>query len=155
MAGPHGARLTRPGAGVRVARCAGTVSLRDLRRDLRHALPVRASHDDRAPAARTVGGFAFRSIASRGRVRMSLRASVMMSTAALMPGFRRASARSTLLMTTMGLRPISSALDSTKRVCGIGPSAASMSTSAPSAIRTTRSTSPPKSACPGVSMILK
>src|SRR5262245_13712645 len=64
------------------------------------------------------------------------------------------SGRSILLITTIGRRPASSALESTKRVCGIGPSAASTSTIAPSAIRTTRSTSPPKSACPGVSRML-
>jgi len=37
---------------------------------------------------------------------------------------------------------------------GIGPSAASTKTKAPSAMRSTRSTSPPKSACPGVSIRL-
>src|SRR5438067_852298 len=57
-------------------------------------------------------------------------------------------------MTTMGRRPNSNALRSTKRVCGSGPSAASTSSSAPSAMRRTRSTSPPKSAWPGVSMML-
>ena len=57
-------------------------------------------------------------------------------------------------MTTIGRSPHSKAFDSTNRVCGIGPSAASTSTSAPSAIRSTRSTSPPKSAWPGVSMML-
>ena len=43
---------------------------------------------------------------------------------------------------------------STKRVCGSGPSAASTSRSAPSAIFSVRSTSPPKSAWPGVSTML-
>ena len=47
----------------------------------------------------------------------------------------------------------SSALRSTKRVCGSGPSLASTSSSAPSTIVSPRSTSPPKSACPGVSMM--
>ena len=61
---------------------------------------------------------------------------------------------STLLMTTMGLSPNSSAFCSTKRVCGIGPSKASTSSNTPSAILRTRSTSPPKSACPGVSITL-
>ena len=65
-----------------------------------------------------------------------------------------ASGRSILLTTTIILSPISSALESTKRVCGIGPSAASTSSRAPSTMLKTRSTSPPKSACPGVSMIL-
>ena len=52
------------------------------------------------------------------------------------------------------LQPDSNALRSTNRVCGIGPSAASTSSSTPSAILRTRSTSPPKSAWPGVSMML-
>ena len=46
------------------------------------------------------------------------------------------------------------ALRSTKRVCGMGPSAASTSSRQPSAMDRTRSTSPPKSAWPGVSMML-
>jgi len=59
-----------------------------------------------------------------------------------------------LFTTTMGLRPAASALPSTKRDCGIGPSKASTSSRQPSAMRSTRSTSPPKSAWPGVSMML-
>ena len=43
---------------------------------------------------------------------------------------------------------------STKRVWGMGPSKASTSSSTPSAIFSTRSTSPPKSAWPGVSIRL-
>ncbi len=63
----------------------------------------------------------------------------------------RASARSTLLMTrTTGSRA-SSALRSTKRVWGKGPSDASTSSSTPSTMFRPRSTSPPKSAWPGVS----
>ena len=42
----------------------------------------------------------------------------------------------------------------TNLVCGIGPSKASTSRTTPFTIFKTRSTSPPKSACPGVSMIL-
>ena len=42
----------------------------------------------------------------------------------------------------------------TKRVCGIGPSTASTSSSTPSTMLSTRSTSPPKSAWPGVSTML-
>src|SRR5450631_1107030 len=57
-------------------------------------------------------------------------------------------------MTTMGFRPIFSALETTNLVCGSGPSAASTSTSAPSTMFRMRSTSPPKSAWPGVSTIL-
>ena len=48
----------------------------------------------------------------------------------------------------------SSAFCSTKRVCGIGPSKLSTSSSTPSTIFSTRSTSPPKSAWPGVSTML-
>ena len=66
----------------------------------------------------------------------------------------RASALSTLLTQTIGLRPILSALPTTNLVCGIGPSAASTSTIAPSTIDKMRSTSPPKSAWPGVSTML-
>jgi hypothetical protein len=47
-----------------------------------------------------------------------------------------------------------SALRRTNRVCGSGPSLASTSSSTPSTMVRPRSTSPPKSACPGVSMML-
>ncbi len=66
----------------------------------------------------------------------------------------RASGLSTLLTQTIGFRPIFSALPTTNLVCGIGPSAASTSTIAPSTIDRMRSTSPPKSAWPGVSTML-
>src|SRR5690606_1915238 len=66
----------------------------------------------------------------------------------------RAPGRSTLLITTIGLKPIANAFWVTKRVCGIGPSMASTSSSTESTIDSTRSTSPPKSACPGVSTML-
>ena len=66
----------------------------------------------------------------------------------------RASIRSTLLTTKMGLRSSSMALRSTKRVCGIGPSAASTRSRHPSTMPRTRSTSPPKSVWPGVSTML-
>ena len=62
--------------------------------------------------------------------------------------------RSILLTTTMAFRPWASALRVTKRVCGIGPSTASTSSNTPSTMDSTRSTSPPKSACPGVSTML-
>ena len=48
-----------------------------------------------------------------------------------------------------GLEALASAFRVTKRVCGIGPSTASTRSSTPSTIDSTRSTSPPKSACPG------
>ncbi len=55
---------------------------------------------------------------------------------------------------TIGFKPTFSALVTTNLVCGSGPSAASTSTSAPSTMPRMRSTSPPKSAWPGVSTIL-
>src|SRR5438874_2544530 len=66
----------------------------------------------------------------------------------------RASGRSTLLITRTTGRWLSRALRSTKRVCGSGPSLASTSRSTPSTIASPRSTSPPKSAWPGVSTML-
>ena len=63
----------------------------------------------------------------------------------------RASGRSILFTTTIGLRPSSKALRRTNRVCGIVPSAASTTRRTASTILRTRSTSPPKSLCPGVS----
>ena len=66
----------------------------------------------------------------------------------------RASARSTLLTTTIGCSPRASALPTTNLVCGSTPSAASTSTMAPSTMFRMRSTSPPKSAWPGVSTML-
>src|SRR6476646_1289951 len=63
----------------------------------------------------------------------------------------RASGRSILLITRITGSFASSALRSTNRVCGSGPSDASTSSSTPSTIVSPRSTSPPKSAWPGVS----
>jgi hypothetical protein len=54
----------------------------------------------------------------------------------------------------MGGSFASSALPSTYRVCGSGPSLASTSSITPSTIFSARSTSPPKSLCPGVSTML-
>ena len=67
---------------------------------------------------------------------------------------QRASGRSVLLTTMMTLRFNSSAFLSTKRVCGIGPSKESTSNKTPLTILSTRSTSPEKSAWPGVSTML-
>ena len=64
-----------------------------------------------------------------------------------------ASDLSTLFTTTIGQSPIAKALAVTNLVCGIGPSAASTSKTTPSTIDKILSTSPPKSACPGVSTI--
>jgi hypothetical protein len=57
-------------------------------------------------------------------------------------------------MTTMGRRPCLNAFCVTNRVCGMGPSTASTSSSTQSTMASTRSTSPPKSAWPGVSTML-
>ena len=54
----------------------------------------------------------------------------------------------------MGRKPSASALDVTNFVCGMGPSAASTNNTTPSTMLKMRSTSPPKSAWPGVSTIL-
>ena len=59
--------------------------------------------------------------------------------------------RSILLITTMGLRPSASALVGHEAVWGIGAFDPSTSSSAIDHGKHTRSTSPPKSACPGVS----
>ncbi len=66
----------------------------------------------------------------------------------------RAESLSTLFTTTIGVKPCSKAFFSTKRVCGIQPSYASTTNNTPSTIFKIRSTSPPKSACPGVSKML-
>src|SRR3954447_5843313 len=66
----------------------------------------------------------------------------------------RASLRSTLLITSTTGNFSSSAFRRTNRVCGSGPSDASTSSSTPSTIVRARSTSPPKSAWPGVSTML-
>ena len=60
-----------------------------------------------------------------------------------------------ILFTTITIdRFCARAFSKTNLVCGIGPSAASTSSKTPSTIFKTRSTSPPKSAWPGVSTIL-
>src|SRR5690349_24554385 len=66
----------------------------------------------------------------------------------------RASDRSVLLTTRITGMSALSALRSTKRVWGSGPSLASTRSTTPSTIERPRSTSPPKSAWPGVSMTL-
>src|SRR5690606_7741287 len=66
----------------------------------------------------------------------------------------RAPGRSILLITTMGLRPAWKAFWVTNRVCGMGPSIESTTSSTQSTMLITRSTSPPKSAWPGVSTML-
>ena len=66
----------------------------------------------------------------------------------------RAPGRSILLITTIGVKCWSNAFFKTKRVWGIVPSKASTINKTPSTIFMIRSTSPPKSACPGVSTML-
>mmetsp|Transcript_4675 Transcript_4675/g.15141 ORF Transcript_4675/g.15141 Transcript_4675/m.15141 type:complete len:340 (+) Transcript_4675:918-1937(+) len=63
--------------------------------------------------------------------------------------------RSTLLITTTGRRPRCRAFMVTYLVCVLGPSVAHTSSATPSTMFITRSTSPPKSACPGVSTMLR
>lgn len=65
-----------------------------------------------------------------------------------------AAGRSTLFTTTSTCLSAARAFCSTNRVWGMGPSTASTSSSTPSAMLSTLSTSPPKSAWPGVSMML-
>ena len=65
-----------------------------------------------------------------------------------------ASGRSILLIQTITLKSSSSAFFNTNFVCGIAPSNASTTRITPFTIFRTRSTSPPKSACPGVSIML-
>ena len=80
--------------------------------------------------------------------------SIMRSRQSLRAFSGLAPSRSILLMQIMICKFASMACERTKRVWGMGPSAASTSSTAPSAILSTRSTSPPKSAWPGVSMTL-
>ena len=68
--------------------------------------------------------------------------------------FGFAFSRSILLMTTIGFAPASKAFRKTNRVCACGPSAESTTSSTPSIMFMMRSTSPPKSAWPGVSTML-
>ncbi len=80
-----------------------------------------------------------------------MKSSYTSSTTSLM----RASGRSTLLMHRMTGILAAKALRRTNRVCGSGPSEASTSSTTPSTMDRPRSTSPPKSAWPGVSMMLR
>ena len=61
---------------------------------------------------------------------------------------------SILLITTIGFNPNANDFFKTSLVCGIAPSKASTNNKTPSTVFKTLSTSPPKSACPGVSTIL-
>ena len=71
-----------------------------------------------------------------------------------MGGCGRASGRSILLIHTITGSFSARAFFKTNLVCGMAPSKASTRRTTPLTILRTRSTSPPKSACPGVSMIL-
>ena len=106
-----------------------------------------SSSDDQPliPEAYTTGKSSCSSVAPS----LSNRSNAALTTlSGLAPGL------STLFTTTMGLRPRASAFLVTKRVWGIGPSCASISSNTLSTILSARSTSPPKSACPGVSTML-
>ena len=61
---------------------------------------------------------------------------------------------SILFITTIGFKSSPKAFFNTSLVCGIGPSNASTNSTTPSTIFRTLSTSPSKSACPGVSTML-
>ena len=102
------------------------------------ALPVLAE-------ANTNGQSSCSSLASR-----SMKSSRTSSTTAM----GLASGRSILFTHTITESCSSRALRSTNFVWGIGPSKASTTRITPFTILSTRSTSPPKSACPGVSIIL-
>ena len=80
--------------------------------------------------------------------------SISSSSTSSTTSWMRWSGRSILLTTTMTRWPSSRARLSTKRVWGMGPSAASTSRRTPLTIFKIRSTSPPKSAWPGVSTML-
>ena len=113
-------------------------------------LPSRASRDRRwrsrrGPRRRAPGSRAGRRWRRARRTGRTLRRALRRA---------RASGRSILLTTTIGRRPSASALPVTNLVCGIGPSAASTSRITPSTMTRMRSTSPPKSAWPGVSTML-
>ena len=92
---------------------------------------------------------AFCASASRSVATSSNRSWLSETTSAI-----RASGRSVLLTTSITGRCAANALRNTNRVCGSGPSEASTSSSTPSTMDRPRSTSPPKSAWPGVSMTL-
>ena len=97
------------------------------------------------PIAYTVVKSACSSVAPRSRKSSSTCSSARAGSAAGL---------SILLSTKIGFKPSSSDFLSTKRVCGIGPSCASTTKSTESIERSTRSTSDPKSAWPGVSTML-
>ena len=152
----HSASRPRYGDASRLVTCAcsGAPSSYDGRRDRSPGSSGTAARGRRRPAwcrrraargrpgrpsrtRRRSGSRSGRSSASRSR-----NSSYVSSTTSAI----RASGRSTLLMTrTTGSR-FCSALRSTNRVCGSGPSLASTSSSTPSTISRPRSTSPPKSA---------
>ena len=103
------------------------------------------SHQPARPEANIVGKSSWSSSASSAAKRSNTSLTALSGSP---------SALSTLFTTTMGRRPRASALDVTNFVCGIAPSAASTSSTTPSTIDRMRSTSPPKSAWPGVSTML-
>ena len=111
------------------------------------AMPARP--DAYSVGSPSASSAAFCASSSRSEATSSSRSWLSETTSAM-----RASGRSVLLTTRITGRCAASALRSTKRVCGSGPSEASTSSSTPSTMDSPRSTSPPKSAWPGVSMTL-
>ncbi len=98
-------------------------------------LPSRATADTTGKSSSSIG-------ASRSKKSCSISSSTSSG---------RASARSTLLSTTTAGSSAARLFASTYLVWGRGPSAASTSSNTPSTSASARSTSPPKSAWPGVS----
>jgi hypothetical protein len=113
-------------------------------RSLRSSVRARAAQPSR-PEAYTTGKSSCSSVAPRAQKRSKVS---FTAASGSQPG------RSILFTTRMGFNPSASALRVTKRVWGMGPSKASTSRHTESTILSTRSTSPPKSAWPGVSTML-
>ena len=106
---------------------------------------ISLTHQPSLPEAYKIGKSSCSSVASKDKNKSNTSSNT---------SFALLSFLSILLIITIGFRPWERALPKTNLVCGIGPSEASVSNITPSAIQRTRSTSPPKSAWPGVSIIL-
>ena len=103
------------------------------------------THQPSLPEAYKIGKSSCSSVASKDKNKSNTSSNTSLA---------RLSFLSILLIITIGFSLWERALPKTNLVCGIGPSEASVSNITPSAIQRTRSTSPPKSAWPGVSIIL-
>ncbi|MPM66737.1 hypothetical protein SDC9_113648 [bioreactor metagenome] len=135
----NGSRSSDSGAGIfSIIRSNKTRRFSSCLSGTREAVPSR-------PDAYTTGTFSCSSVAPR---------SIKRSYTSSRTCAGRAAGRSILLTTIIGTRWRARAFFNTVRVCGMQPSKASTSRRTPSTIERLRSTSPPKSACPGVSTIL-